>query len=206
MLVERIGDVALSRKLPHLVDVRDLSTDDVRIALELKRDADEKMVMAYLFKHTPLQTNFAVNLTCLVPTENAEAGRPERLDLKQMLWHFLHSRLEVVTNNFNDQPYYFQNRFPKRNFVAFRLRGTKSNRDAIGAVVRIHRDGQVMTRQVSGASGYLSQSSQMVHFGLGESPAMDRIEITWPSGLKQTLDGVAANTLHQVVEPTGGKE
>ena len=57
-LVERIADVALSRKLPPLLDVRDLSTDDVRIALELKKDADEKMVMAYLFKHTPLQTNF----------------------------------------------------------------------------------------------------------------------------------------------------
>ncbi len=97
VLVERIGDVVLERKLPSLVDVKDLSTDDVRIALELKKDADEKMVMAYLFKHTPLQTNFAVNLTCLVPTENAEAGRPERLDLKQMLWHFLHFRLDVVT-------------------------------------------------------------------------------------------------------------
>jgi DNA gyrase subunit A len=57
-LVERIAEVALSRKLPPLVDVRDVSTDDVRIALELKKDADEKMVMAYLFKHTPLQTSF----------------------------------------------------------------------------------------------------------------------------------------------------
>jgi DNA gyrase subunit A len=90
--------VVLARKLPQLVDVKDLSTDDVRIALEIKKDADEKMVMAYLFKHTPLQTNFAVNLTCLVPTENADAGRPERLDLKQMLWHFLHFRLDVVTS------------------------------------------------------------------------------------------------------------
>jgi DNA gyrase subunit A len=98
VLVERIGDVVLARKLPQLVDVKDLSTDDVRIALEIKKDADEKMVMAYLFKHTPLQTNFAVNLTCLVPTENADAGRPERLDLKQMLWHFLHFRLDVVTS------------------------------------------------------------------------------------------------------------
>src|SRR6185312_284738 len=41
--------------------------------------------------------NFAVNLTCLIPTENPEVGRPERLDLKQILWHFLHFRLEVVT-------------------------------------------------------------------------------------------------------------
>ena len=63
----------------------------------MKKDADEKMIMAYLFKHTPLQINFAVNLTCLIPTENAEVGRPERLDLKQILWHFLHFRLEVVT-------------------------------------------------------------------------------------------------------------
>jgi DNA gyrase subunit A len=96
-LVERIAEIVVSRKLPQLVDVKDLSTEDVRIALEMKKDADEKMIMAYLFKHTPLQINFAVNLTCLVPTENAEVGRPERLDLKQILWHFLHFRLEVVT-------------------------------------------------------------------------------------------------------------
>ncbi len=96
-LVARIGEVALSRKLPPLLDVKDLSTEDVRIAIEMKKDADEKMIMAYLFKHTPLQINFAVNLTCLIPTENPELGRPERLDLKQILWHFLHFRLEVVT-------------------------------------------------------------------------------------------------------------
>ena len=96
-LVERIADVVMGRKLPPLLDVKDLSTEDVRIAIEMKKDADEKMVMAYLFKHTPLQINFAVNLTCLIPTENPEVGRPERLDLKQILWHFLHFRLEVVT-------------------------------------------------------------------------------------------------------------
>ncbi len=96
-LVERIADVVLSRKLPQLLDVKDLSTEDVRVAIEMKKDADEKMIMAYLFKHTPLQINFAVNLTCLIPTENPEVGRPERLDLKQILWHFLHFRLEVVT-------------------------------------------------------------------------------------------------------------
>ena len=96
-LVERIADVVLTRKLPPLLDVKDLSTDDVRITLEVKREANEKKVMAYLFKHTPLQTTFMVNLTCLVPTENPEVGRPERLDLHSLLWHFLHFRLEVVT-------------------------------------------------------------------------------------------------------------
>ena len=96
-LVERIAEVVVGRKLAPLLDVKDLSTDDVRIALEMKRDADERMVLAYLFKHTPLQTNFVVNLTCLIPTENPEVCRPERLDLKSMLWHFLHFRLDVVT-------------------------------------------------------------------------------------------------------------
>ena len=96
-LVERIAEVILARKLPQLVDVTDLSTDEVRIALELKRDADERMVMAYLCRHTPLQTNFAVNLTCLVPTAVPEVGRPERLDLHQILSYFLGFRLEVVT-------------------------------------------------------------------------------------------------------------
>ena len=55
-LVERIAAIILERKLPPLLDIKDVSTDDVRIALELKVDADERMVMAYLFKHTPLQS------------------------------------------------------------------------------------------------------------------------------------------------------
>jgi len=103
VLVERIADVVLSRKLPPLLDVRDVSTDDVRIELEIKKDADPKMVMAYLFKNTPLQSNVIVNLTCLIPTENAEVGRPERLDLKAILWHFLHFRLEVVTGRLDHE-------------------------------------------------------------------------------------------------------
>jgi DNA gyrase subunit A len=102
-LVERIADVVLSRALPPLVDVRDVSTDDVRIELELKKDADPRMVMAYLFKNTPLQSNFIVNLTCLIPTENADVGRPERLDLKAILWHFLHFRLDVVTRRLDHE-------------------------------------------------------------------------------------------------------
>jgi hypothetical protein len=95
-LVERIAEVIESRKLPHLVDVRDVSTDDVRIALDLKSDANKRLVMAYLYKHTPLQSTFPVNLTCLVPTENPLVGKPERLELHQILWQFLHFRLDVV--------------------------------------------------------------------------------------------------------------
>ena len=96
-LVERIADVVVSRQMPLLLDVRDVSTDDVRIELSLKKEADEQKVMAYLFKNTPFQSTFSVNMTCLVPTENPEVGRPERLDLQAVLWHFLHFRLDVIT-------------------------------------------------------------------------------------------------------------
>ncbi len=131
-LVEQIGDVVLSRKMPHLLDVRDLSTDDVRIELELKGGADENLVMAYLFKHTSLQTTFAVNMTCLVPTENAEVGRPERLDLKQMLWHFLHFRLDVVTARLEHELAQLR----KRIHI---LEGFEKIFDALDEIIRIIR-------------------------------------------------------------------
>jgi DNA gyrase subunit A len=131
-LVTQIGDVVLSRKMPHLLDVRDLSTDDVRIELELKGGADENLVMAYLFKHTSLQTTFAVNLTCLVPTENPEVGRPERLDLKQMLWHFLHFRLDVVTSRLEHE----LAQLKKRIHI---LEGFEKVFDALDEILRIIR-------------------------------------------------------------------
>ena len=96
---------------------------------------------------------------------------------------FDHSgRLSLVVNNFNDRPYYFRNHFPQKNWIAFQLEGTKSNRDAIGALVTIHSGKEVMVRQVQGAGGYLSQSSKTVHFGLGNRTRVDRVEILWPRG------------------------
>jgi DNA gyrase subunit A len=131
-LVERIGEIVLSRKLPQVVDVKDVSTDDVRIALTLKADADEKMVMAYLYKHTPLQTTVPVNLTCLVPTENPEVGRPERLALKEILWHFLHFRLDVVTSRLEHELAALK----KRIHI---LEGFETVFDALDEILRIVR-------------------------------------------------------------------
>src|SRR6266478_4129275 len=110
-------------------------------------------------------------------------------------------RLEIVTNNFNARPYYFANRFPRRNYVELRLTGTHSNRDAIGAVVRLWVGKTVLVRQVNPAGGYLSQSSRVVHFGLGDHTKVDRIEIRWPRGIVQRLDHPEINTLLQIREP-----
>jgi hypothetical protein len=88
--------------------------------------------------------------------------------------------------------------------VSFRLRGTRSNRDAVGAVVRVYRGSEVLTRQVQGGGGYLSQSSRTVHVGLGDRADFDRVEVTWPSGARQRLDAVRVNALNEVVEPADG--
>ncbi len=131
-LVERIGDIVLSRKMPLLLDVKDLSTDDVRIELELKRDADEQKVLAYLYKQTPLQTNFNVNLTCLIPTDNPQVGRPERCDLRSILQHFLNFRLEVVTRRLE----YELAELERRIHI---LEGFAAVFDALDEIIRIIR-------------------------------------------------------------------
>jgi hypothetical protein len=111
-------------------------------------------------------------------------------------------RLDIVTNNFNDAPSYFKNIFPSKNYIAFRLHGNgiKTNRDAIGALVRIYIGNEIMVRQVQAAGGYLSQSSKTVHFGLGERSGIDRAEIQWPGGKKQIISKPAINQRHEIVE------
>lgn len=131
-LVERIADVVIARKLPPLLDVRDLSTDDVRIVLELKSDADERKVLAYLFKHTPLQIGFNVNLTCLIPTENPHVGRPERCDLREILWNFLRFRMQVVTRRLEHELGELQ----KRIHI---LEGFELVFDALDQIIRLIR-------------------------------------------------------------------
>ncbi len=96
-LIEKIADHIRAGRVPQIVDVRDESTDDVRVVLELKKGASSAAAMAYLLKHTPLQSRFHVNLTCLVPTDNPEISAPQKVDLKTALQHFLDFRLEVVT-------------------------------------------------------------------------------------------------------------
>ncbi len=102
-LVERMSELVYTSKLPLVEEVRDLSTDEIRIDLLLKKGADEQKVLAYLYKHTPLQTNFHVNLTCLVPLENPEVAAPNRLSLKEILWHFLHFRFDVLTQRLSNE-------------------------------------------------------------------------------------------------------
>ena len=131
-IVERIGELIITKKIPLLIDVRDESTTDVRITLECQKDADPHLAMAYLFKHTPLQNNFSVNMTCLIPVPDSSGSRPSCLNLKQMLEQFIDFRFTTVTRRFT----YDLQVLEKRIHI---LSGFKKIFDALDRVLRIIR-------------------------------------------------------------------
>nr|BAL54993.1 DNA gyrase subunit A [uncultured Planctomycetota bacterium] len=113
-LEEHIGRLIAERKLPQVLNIVNESSakEGIRVVLELRGDADPEMVMAYLYKHTALQENFAYNMTCLVPVrlagsdlpgQSVTALRPKRLSLLEILRHFLDFRLETVRRRFQFQ-------------------------------------------------------------------------------------------------------
>ena len=103
-LQQEIGPFVNSRKLPQLVGVGDETNDKngLRIILELKPGSDAEAVMAFLYKHTALEQNFAYNATCLVPDEHGVLV-PRRLSLVEILQHFLTFRLATVRKRFEYQ-------------------------------------------------------------------------------------------------------
>jgi hypothetical protein len=103
---------------------------------------------------------------------------------------------DVVMTVLGGPPQVFLNRGGKQHWLVINLRGTRSNRDGLGARVRVN--GQ--TRFATTSGSYLSASDKRLHFGLG---AVDtaKVEIEWPSGTRQTLNGVHADQFLEVVEP-----
>jgi hypothetical protein len=91
-------------------------------------------------------------------------------------------------------------------WVRLRLQGTLSNRDGLGAVVRVTHGGRTRVHLHNPTSTFLGQREPVLHLGLGQAGlAVDSIEIRWPSGRTQTLSAVATNQLHTVVEPGGAQ-
>ena len=112
-------------------------------------------------------------------------------------------RLDAVVTT-NDGPLYVlrNETITSNHWLILKLVGHKSNRDAIGAEVKVKtgKNSQLVT--VTTASSYLSASDKRVHFGLGAAKVADTIEIRWPSGILQTLKNVSANQILQVDEPS----
>jgi tetratricopeptide (TPR) repeat protein len=103
----------------------------------------------------------------------------------------------IVKNRLGPQLRVFQNHCAgERGSIAFLLRGTKSNRDAIGAMVEV--DG--MVKAVQAGSGFLSQHTKTLYFGLGGAEVAKHVRVKWPSGLEQKLESLAAGHLYTILE------
>jgi hypothetical protein len=113
--------------------------------------------------------------------------------------------LDLVTNEWNDHPQVLISNLTQKkkiHYLKIRLIGTISNRDGLGATVKVHCGDKTYLRYNDGKSGYLSQSSLPLYFGLGEATHIDRIEVRWPSRKEQLLtEGIPTNTLLTITEP-----
>jgi hypothetical protein len=112
--------------------------------------------------------------------------------------------LDILMTTNNGPAYLYRNDQQTGNHsIRFRLTGTKSNRDAIGAMVRIEHEGSTQERLVKGGSSYLSQSELPVTFGLGKRDKIDRVVIEWPSGQTEEHKSLAAGQTYDCVEGKG---
>ena len=111
-------------------------------------------------------------------------------------------RLDVVVSAINAPAEVWMNRSPGNNhWLEIKLQGTKSNRDGIGARIKIVTKNGAQYNHMSTSFGYASSSAGPVHFGLGSNATVDLVEIRWPSGIMQQLRDVAGDRILVVKEP-----
>ncbi len=108
--------------------------------------------------------------------------------------------LDLLVTNLKGSPDLLENRGGQNRWLTLKLIGTRSNRDAIGARVTVTTGNLTQVREVRSGSSYLSQNDMRLHFGLGKYRQVDRVEIRWPSGLQEYLEGVKVNQALTLVE------
>jgi enediyne biosynthesis protein E4 len=108
---------------------------------------------------------------------------------------------EMVVGNSGDPPLLLHNSGGNGNhFLNLKLVGVKSNRDAMGARVRVVTGGISQIREIAGGGSYLSQSDLRAHFGLGKATRADTVELQWPSGQHQVFRNVDADKFYRIEE------
>jgi enediyne biosynthesis protein E4 len=112
--------------------------------------------------------------------------------------------LDLLLTSNNGPAYLYRNdQLAGNHSIRFRLAGTKSNRDAIGAIVRLASGGLTQSRMVKSGSSYLSQSELPLTFGLGKRDEVEQVVITWPSGRVEEFKNLAAGRSYDCIEGKG---
>jgi enediyne biosynthesis protein E4 len=110
-------------------------------------------------------------------------------------------KIDIVVTVLNGEPELLMNRTPNDNhWIILKLVGVADNRDGLGTRVKITTSSGIQYNQATTAVGYNSSSDKRVYFGLGDATVVERIELAWPTGVKQVLEGVAADQILTVVE------
>jgi hypothetical protein len=117
-------------------------------------------------------------------------------------------RLDMFVANANNEPILYRNTMPagRNHWVQFTLEGTKSNKSAVGAQVRLKAGGMTRLQFISGGNSFAGQSSSRVHFGLGEVSKIDQVEVRWPTGEKEVFTGLAVDKINKIVEGSSRKK
>jgi enediyne biosynthesis protein E4 len=111
--------------------------------------------------------------------------------------------LDIVVNNLDSPASLFQNQGKKANWIAFKLVGTRSNRDAIGARVTLTSGKLLQTAEVRSGCCYMSQSDMRLHFGLGAASKVDKVDVRWPNGVVERFSAPTINTFQLLTEGSG---
>jgi hypothetical protein len=112
--------------------------------------------------------------------------------------------IDIVINNLDAPPSVLRNDGGNRNhWLTIKCMGTRSNRSAIGARVRVTANGRSQIDEVMSGSGYYSQNDLRLHFGLGAADRVDLVEVAWPSGLSESFRNIAADYLLAIRESEG---
>ena len=110
----------------------------------------------------------------------------------------------MIVNNLDGPPTLLRNDGGnKNNWIMIKCVGTRSNRSAIGARVKVTSGTHSQIDEVLSGSGYYSQSDLRLHFGLGRAPKADKVEIAWPSGAKESFVNLSVNQFYIVQETKG---
>jgi len=118
------------------------------------------------------------------------------------LWN--DGRMSAVISNMNAPPSLLVNQVRNANhWVALRARGIKSNRDGIGARIRVSAGGRIFIDEVRSGSSFDSNNDMRVHFGLGPAAKIDWVEVRWPSGLLEKFEGLTVDAIHTLKEGAG---
>jgi len=195
------GYVSLDRKKSYWYDFTKISGGNSTIIGDAKNwpAMDGRSLSGYQQKHVWLNDGAGkfVDVAQAVGVTDTYDGRAVAL---ADLWN--RGVLDVVVANQRGPLLVYKNTVaPDERWIEFQLKGTESNRSAIGAQVVLSWNGQEQIQQVSGGSGFSAQNDRRLHFGLGKNPQIDKAVIRWPSGKVQTLHDLAPGKLYEIEEP-----